>query len=365
MRREIFRMSQDAALRFLSRAEVVRVATTAPDGAPIARTVHAVVVDGLVAFHGAPAGEKLEALGRRAVLWAERAVAVLPSYFFDPERACPATTFYESVQVHGVLREVTDAETKARVLQTLMEKHQPEGGHVPIRADHPLYRKAVAGILVVGVALDEVDGKQKVGQNLQPAVRTKVLEGLWRRGQPGDVPAIERILAVNPDTPLPDFLSRGPAGVRLCCALGLEERGEEDLAQAVALLRPAYWNQGVTEEALARAQRGADAWVGARDEAGRLVATARAVSDGGKHAWLYDVMVAPAWRGRGVGRAVVGLLLGHPAVRGAEVVHLKTKDAQKLYRGLGFISAAELPPRGYVSEEMVLLGLRGSGPSGA
>ena len=55
-------------------------------------------------------------------------------YFSDGERACPATTLYRSAQAHGTLEEVTSRADKARVLQALMEKYQPEGKHVPI--DH-------------------------------------------------------------------------------------------------------------------------------------------------------------------------------------------------------------------------------------
>src|SRR5437660_1948594 len=99
MRKEIYRMDQAAARALLERAAVVRLATTAADGRPILRTVHGVLVDGAIAFHAAPVGEKMAGLGRPAVVAAEEVVAAIPSYFVDPERACPATTYYRSVQV--------------------------------------------------------------------------------------------------------------------------------------------------------------------------------------------------------------------------------------------------------------------------
>ena len=43
------------------------------------------------------------------------------------------------------------------VLAALMRKFQPEGGFVPIAHDHPLYEKAIAGILVVAVPLAEIE----------------------------------------------------------------------------------------------------------------------------------------------------------------------------------------------------------------
>lgn len=348
MRRERERMDHEEALAFLAAAPVVHVASTAADGRPVLRTVHGVVVDGRLCFHGAPAGEKTEALGREAVVACEEIVATIPSHFVDPRRACPATTYYRSVQAHGPLAPIEDPTTKARVLQALMDKYQPEGGYEPITAEHPLYRAAVAGLMVVGVPLDRVDGKAKLGQNRKPEELVRVLEGLWRRGAPGDVRAIELVRRANPAAPTPAFLE-GPEGLTLHGWLTAS-----DAPAAAALLADAYWNGDMTPERLAQAHLAASAWVGARDAEGRLVGTARAIADGAKWAWIYDVTVAPGWRGRGVGRALMRLLLDHPALRAAANVCLSTRDAQGVYAPLGFRDRSELPPKPYASTEMVL-----------
>ncbi len=348
MRREQFRMPRAEALELLSRANVIHLATTDEAGSPILRTVHGVVVDGHVAFHGAPAGEKMLALGREVVLSAEETVAAIPSYFTDPERACPATTLYRSVMVHGVLTKVDDPRTKERVLSALMQKLQPEGGYVPLDVDDPLYKRAIEGILIVWISTEEMDGKSKLLQHKKPEERRHLLEQLWKRGAPGDVRAIDTILAASPDTPTPDFL-RAPEGVRLHCALDESSAGE-----ATALLHDAYWNAPHRPERIAEAHLGSTAWVGARDSNGKLVATARAIADGAKFAWIYDVMVAAEWRGKALGRAVLRLLLDHPAVRGAWKVLLGTKDAQGFYRSFGFVEEHELPKKSYTSTTMVL-----------
>ena len=338
MRKEIFRGPRDAAVALLARSRVVHLASTTAEGAPLLRTVHGVRVDDMLAFHGAPAGEKLAAIGRPAVLSADEIVAEIPSYFFDPERACPATTYYRSVQVHGRLEELQAPDLKARVLQALMEKYQPEGGHVPITAADPRYRKAIDGILILAVRLDDIDGKDKLGQNRSPADMAHILEQLWRRGQPGDPAAIEALRAANPATPDPAFL-RGPSGARLCCTLN-------DLATAdaaAALLADTYWNQGIPRDRIARAHTGAGAWVGAHDEHGELIASARAVGDGAKWVDIRDVVVAQSWRGRGLGEALVRMLLDHPFVRSAHAVHLHTRDAQRFYHRFGFADAPANP----------------------
>jgi nitroimidazol reductase NimA-like FMN-containing flavoprotein (pyridoxamine 5'-phosphate oxidase superfamily)/GNAT superfamily N-acetyltransferase len=350
MRKEIFRMDRAAAVALLERSGLVHLASTTADGAPLLRTVHGVVVRGALAFHGAPAGEKMEVIGREAVVSAEEVVASIPSYFLDPERACPATTLYRSAQLHGRIERVEDPEEKAEVLTALMRRFQPEGGHVPIEAEHPLYKKAVAGIMVLKVPLEQLDGKAKLAQNRSPAERQRLMESLWQRGLPGDPAAIELLRAANPGTPLPTFLAGGPEGVEMIVA-----PREEDACAAAELLVDAYWNDAFSREELAAAHLGSTAWVGARDEHGALIATARAIGDGAKLAWIYDVMIAEGWRGRGLGEAVMRLLLDHPAIRRSRRVYLGTRDAQGFYERLGFAErrVAEGPLRPWTTIAMV------------
>ena len=130
---------------------------------------------------------------------------------------------------------------------------------------------------------------------------------------------------------------------------------EQDLDDAAAMLVDSYWNVGLFDHAaLRRAHAGSTVWVGARDREGRLIATVRAITDGIKHAWVYDMMVAPAHRRKKLGTAVMRLLLEHPKMRDVKFVWLGTRDAQPLYRSLGFIEKSALPPKAYQTTEMVL-----------
>jgi GNAT superfamily N-acetyltransferase len=348
MRRPIYAMSPEAARRLLADAPAVHLCTTTPDGAPVFRTLNGAVCDDAIGFHGAPVGEKSLTLGRPCVVAWDETIAQIPSYFVDPERACPATTFYRSVQVHGVLTEVTDRDRKARVMAALMGARQPEGGHVPITADHPLYRKALEGIMVFEVPLADISGKAKLGQNRTPAQLARLMEHLWRRGDPGDPRAIELVRAHNPEVPAPGFLA-APSGVTLHCL-----PAPELAVQAGALLATEYWNTEMSPAEIAAAHLGSPAWVAAVDADGALVGTARAITDRSKRAWVYDVCVAPALRGNGLGKRLIDLLLDHPAVRAVRTVWLATRDAQGLYAGFGFIESAAVPPPAYSRTEMVL-----------
>lgn len=330
MRRPEFTMTRTQALGLLKEAEVLHLAFTRPDGTPVLRTLNAAVTDDWLFFHGAPAGEKSQSLGRAVVVQAEQLLATIPSYFSDPEKACPATTFFRSVQVHGTLERITDPHLKAHALQLLMERFQPEGGHVPIHFDNPLYQNAVRGVLVFGVRTTDLTGKAKLGQNKQPEEAQSIMAQLWQRGGLEDPRIISLMFQHHPEVARPERF-RGPADTWLWPTLA-----PSDVQDAVDLLENQYWTEGVSREVLARAQLGASAWIGARDAQGRVVATARANSDGARHAYVADVAIAPEYRGRGLGKAVVQLLLEHPRVRGAGLVRLATRDAQAFYERFGF-----------------------------
>jgi nitroimidazol reductase NimA-like FMN-containing flavoprotein (pyridoxamine 5'-phosphate oxidase superfamily) len=245
MRRSEFAMTPAEARAFLAEQAAFHLASTTPDGAPLLRTLHGVIVDDYLAFHSAPKGEKTSILGRAAVAQAEETIATVPSTFFDPVKACPATTYYRSACVHGIVLELTEPALKARALQALMEKLQPGGGYRPITADDPMYRPQVNGLLVAGLRLEHVDGKAKLAQNRKPPELAELLTSLWQRGDAGDPRAIELLRAANPDTPTPPFLV-APDGVTLHAWL------PADAADAVAaLLDGSYWNVGLSPAQLA------------------------------------------------------------------------------------------------------------------
>lgn len=335
MRRVARATEPELARALFARAPVVHLASTLPDGAPVLRALNGVCLDawGDVCFHGATLGEKTGCVGRAAVMTVSENVATIPSWFTDPERACPATTWYRSAMVHGVLEEVVEPAHKAAVLQALMERFQPEGGHRPITADDRHYAAAMRSVQVVRLRSERWQGKQSLGQDKPVETREAVRAALWRRGAPGDADALAATLAVEPD-PWPETL-RGPDGVCLHPALGAERWQE-----AEALLALAEWQERLSSEQRLGSFAGG-LLVGAT-RGDRLIAIARAVTDGVRFAWIADVIVTEDERGRGVGRALVTMLLDHPQVRRCSRVLLRTRTAEALYASLGFqVFAAE------------------------
>jgi len=324
-----FAMSEEDALGLVDHAPTMHLASTGDLGQPVLRALHVVRVGSALYFHGAPVGEKMETLGRTAVLSYEEDVARVPSSFLDPERACPATTLYRAVQVEGSLGDVSDLEQKTDVLRALMEKLQPEGGYVPLDARNPLYTKAIESIAVVKLTITKVTGKAKLGQNRTPEERQKLMHGFLARGQVGDLAAIEAVVSANPRDPLPEFL-RAADGSRLVAHLS-----EKHLEEAATLLANAYWLTDVPSSTVKETFRRSCLRVGAVDANGKLVAAARATSDG-RVAWIFDVIVDERVRGRGLASGMLRLILAHPSVGKARLVRLGTRDGESFYRKFGF-----------------------------
>lgn len=103
----------------------------------------------------------------------------------------------------------------------------------------------------------------------------------------------------------------------------------------------AYWALGRSLETVRRAIEGS-VNVGAYAPDGVQVGFARVVTDRATFAWLCDVYVDPAHRGRGLGTRLVAAVLDHLAPYRLRRVLLATADAHGLYARFGFQPLAEL-----------------------
>jgi GNAT superfamily N-acetyltransferase len=96
----------------------------------------------------------------------------------------------------------------------------------------------------------------------------------------------------------------------------------------------AYWARWRSREVVERQVR--DAWrVVHAYHADEFVGFARAVSDGVALAYLADVFVLPAHRGRGLGRRLVTVMIENGPGAGFRWL-LHTADAHRLYADFGF-----------------------------
>lgn len=107
------------------------------------------------------------------------------------------------------------------------------------------------------------------------------------------------------------------------------------LEDVVRLLRMTYWADKRPVETIQRAMRNS-ACFGIRPEGSdRLAAFARVITDYATNYYLCDVVVDPACRGLGLGKALVSHIVSHPSLAGLRGF-LITRDAQGLYRPFGF-----------------------------
>ena len=119
---------------------------------------------------------------------------------------------------------------------------------------------------------------------------------------------------------------------------------EVDAQAAHAFLCRAYWCEGIPLALLERAIANSLCIALHADGEGQ-VGFARVVTDRTTFAYLCDVYVLDAHRGRGLATWMIDTLQAHPDLQGLRRFLLFTKDAQPLYARHGFQPLAT-PERG-------------------
>ncbi len=111
-----------------------------------------------------------------------------------------------------------------------------------------------------------------------------------------------------------------------------------DIDAIHAFLSTTYWSPGVPREVVARAI-GNSLCFGLY-HGGAQVGFARVVTDRATFAYLADVYVLDAHRGRGLARRMMEAIDAHPQLQGLRRWMLATRDADALYAGFGFTALA-------------------------
>jgi len=111
-----------------------------------------------------------------------------------------------------------------------------------------------------------------------------------------------------------------------------------DLAEVHRYLSQSYWAPGIPKEVIARSVAGSltfGVYRGAEQ-----VGFARVITDRATFAYLADVYVLEAHRGRGLARWLMEVIRGHPELQGLRRWLLATRDAHGLYAQFGFTPVA-------------------------
>lgn len=102
------------------------------------------------------------------------------------------------------------------------------------------------------------------------------------------------------------------------------------------LSHKAYWCLGIPKEVVSKAIENSLCF-GLFDETSKKqVGFARVVTDKATFAWICDVYIEEAYRGRSLSKWLMEVLLSHPDLLSLRRVCLATKDAHDLYKMYGF-----------------------------
>ena len=100
------------------------------------------------------------------------------------------------------------------------------------------------------------------------------------------------------------------------------------------LSKSSYWALGRSLERVRRSiENSLSFGVYFNDE---QIGFARVVTDYATFAWLADVFILDQYRGRGLSKWLVEVIVGHPELQGLRRWLLATRDAHSLYRRYGF-----------------------------
>ena len=99
-------------------------------------------------------------------------------------------------------------------------------------------------------------------------------------------------------------------------------------------LTHSYWAEGITRDVIVRSVENSLCFGLYNDD--RLVGFARVISDLATFAYLADVFVVPAERGKGLSTWMLEVIFALPDLQGLRRFMLATRDAHALYARFGF-----------------------------
>jgi len=112
------------------------------------------------------------------------------------------------------------------------------------------------------------------------------------------------------------------------------DKSRMSVEAAHAFLTTTYWSPGVPLSTVRKAFDNSLCFAALAD--GEQVGFARVVTDKATFAYLADVYVVQAHRGRGLAKLLVQAVQQHPELQGLRRFMLATRDAHGLYAQFGF-----------------------------
>ncbi len=112
------------------------------------------------------------------------------------------------------------------------------------------------------------------------------------------------------------------------------DKGRLDVAVIHGFLTMSYWAAGVPMDVVKRSIEHSLAFGVYKED--QQVGFARIITDYATFAYLGDVFILEPFRGRGLSKWLMEVIVGHPELQGLRRWVLLTRDAHGLYRQVGF-----------------------------
>jgi N-acetylglutamate synthase-like GNAT family acetyltransferase len=100
-----------------------------------------------------------------------------------------------------------------------------------------------------------------------------------------------------------------------------------------------YWATGIPLETLKTAIENSLCF-GVFTNEGAQVGFARAITDTATFAYLADIFILEAHRGKGLSKWLMTVIMSHPHLQNLRRISLATRDAHELYKQFGFQALA-------------------------
>ena len=114
---------------------------------------------------------------------------------------------------------------------------------------------------------------------------------------------------------------------------------EFDIKYIHQFLSNSYWAENIPIETVQRSIKGSLSF--GLFEGKKQIGFARVITDQATFAYLADVFIDESYRGKGLAKWLMEIILQHPSLQGLRRFMLATRDAHGLYEQFGFTPIAE------------------------
>ena len=112
------------------------------------------------------------------------------------------------------------------------------------------------------------------------------------------------------------------------------ENEKMDVDLIHSFLSRSYWAEGISKEIIRRSIEGALCFGVFEND--KQVGFARMITDRATFAYLADVFIIEEYRGLGLSKWLMEVIMVHPDLQGLRRMMLATRDAHELYKKFGF-----------------------------